>query len=1096
MLGGFAFPPPVMTRRLNVAPALLLAAALAAHAQDAPKPAAWNVNTPPGLARTAQIDVRTGTWMSVDVSPDGQTLVFDLLGDLYTLPIAGGEAKPLTHSIAWEQQARFSPDGKQIAFLSDAGGGDNLWVMNADGSHPRAVTKEDFRMLNNPVWHPSGNYLLARKHYTGTRSAGSGEIWLYALAADAAKNKGVQLNEKPNWQKDLGEPAISPDGRYLYYSHDATPGRTFQYNKDGNGEIYKIYRQDLRDGSVEPFVQGPGGAVRPTPSPDGRYLAFVRRVRNQSTLFLKDLASGREFAAWGGLSRDLQESWAMWGVYPSFAWLPGSKELVVWAEGRIWRVDPFKGAAAEIPFHVKHTRELREPLRFAQDVAPDQFAVRQLRGAQVSPDGKRVVYSALGALYLKDLQDGAQGTPRRLTKQTDAFEFAPSWSRDGKRLVYTSWRDDEQGRIHVLDLASGKSSVVVAQPGKYLEPRLSPDGQWLVFRKVKGGSLTSPWHGLETGLFITRADGTGTPERISRDGSGAQFGAASDTLYFTRVASTSEVDQRFSLIRMQLKDRSETEIARSDFASEYTVSPDGRWLGFVERSHAYVTPLPAAQGQAGKVLSVGAKMDALPVRQLDVDAGHDLHWSGDSRQLHFTLGDTLFTAAAEGKDKATSRPIGFMQASDRPTGKVALTGARIVTMKGDEVIEGGTVLVDGNRIAAVGRDIAIPADARRIDASGKTIIPGLIDQHWHGAMNDAGIIPQQSWINLASLAFGLTTLHDPSNTNWAVFTQAEMQRAGLITAPRIYSTGTILYGARTPFTAVVNGIDDARSHVKRQQAEGAVSVKSYQQPRRDQRQQLIAAGRETGTMVVPEGGSLFQNNMTMIVDGHTTVEHSLPVAEVWDDVKQLWGQQATGYTPTLNVSYGGLDGEHYWYARTEVWKHPLLTRYVPRSVLEPRSVRRITAPEEDFNTIRVARTATALQRAGVNTMIGAHGMREGLGAHWEMWMFALGGMTPLEALRTATINPARNLGMDKDLGSIEPGKLADLVVIDGNPLADIRQSDRVVQVMQNGRLYDAATLNQIAPVAKARKPLFFEGADGKSMPVDGEALDVAHGHEH
>jgi imidazolonepropionase-like amidohydrolase len=245
-------------------------------------------------------------------------------------------------------------------------------------------------------------------------------------------------------------------------------------------------------------------------------------------------------------------------------------------------------------------------------------------------------------------------------------------------------------------------------------------------------------------------------------------------------------------------------------------------------------------------------------------------------------------------------------------------------------------------------------------------------------------------------------------------------------------------------------------------------------------------------MVVPEGGSLFQMNMGMVVDGHTTIEHALPLAEVWDDVKQLWGQAAVGYTPTLNVGYGGLDGEHYWYARTDVWQHPLLSRYVPRTVLEPRSVRRVTAPEEDFNIIRVARTATALSRAGVNTMIGAHGQREGLGAHWEMWMFVLGGMTPHEALRTATLNPARNFGFDRDLGSIEPGKLADLVVIDGNPLADIRQSDRVVQVMQNGRLFDAATLNQVAPVAKARKPMFFEGADGKTMPIDGEALESGH----
>lgn len=1079
--------------RLNALPALLLAATLSAQAQDA-KPPVWNVNAPPGVAKTARIDVKTGTWMSVDVSPDGKTLVFDLLGDLYTLPIAGGEAKALTHSIAWEQQARFSPDGQQIAFLSDAGGGDNLWVMNVDGSNARAVTKEDFRLLNNPVWHPNGRYLLARKHYTGTRSAGSGEIWLYAVDADAARNKGVQLNEKPNWQKDLGEPAVSPDGKYLYYSQDATPGRVFEYNKDSNGEIYKIFRQDLTDGSVEAFVTGPGGAVRPTPSPDGKYLAFVRRVRNQSTLFLKDLQTGVERPAWSGLSRDLQEIWAMWGVYPSFAWMPGSKEIVVWAEGRIWRVDPFKGQASEIPFHVKDTRELREPMRYAQVVAPDKFAVHQLRGAQVSPDGKRVVYSALGSLYIKELPSG---TPRRLTKQNDAFEFAPSWSRDGRSLVYATWRDDVQGSIRRLELASGQETVLVKQPGKYLEPRLSPDGRQLVYRKVKGGALTSPWHSLDTGLYLATADGSGQAERISKDGSAPQFGASGDELFFTRTSSTSEVEQRFSLMRLNLRDRSETEVARSDAASEYTVSPDGQWLGFVERFHAYVMPLPSVQGQAGKAITVGAKMDALPVRQLDVNAGSALHWSGDSQQLHFTLGDELFTANAQGKDKATSRKIGFEQTSDKPSGKIALTGARIVTMKGqgDEgVIEGGTIVVDGNRIVAVGKDIPVPADARRVDASGKTIVPGFIDAHWHGAMMDAGIIPQQSWVNLASLAFGVTTLHDPSNNNAAIFTQSEMQRAGLVLGPRIYSTGTILYGARTPFYSNVNSLDDALTHLNRQKAEGAISVKSYQQPRRDQRQQVLEAARQTGMMVVPEGGSLFQNNMSMVVDGHTTVEHSLPLAEVWDDVKQLWSQTAVGYTPTLNVGYGGLDGEHYWYARTEVWKHPLLSRYVPRTVLEPRSVRRETAPEEDFNIIRVARTATALSRAGVNTSIGAHGQREGLGTHWEMWMFVLGGMTPMEALRTATINPARNFGFDKDLGSIEPGKLADLVVIDGNPLADIRQSDRIAQVMQNGRLFDAMTMNQIAPVAQVRKPLFFEGADGQTMPIDSHALETAHGH--
>ncbi|MEJ6002301.1 amidohydrolase family protein [Paucibacter soli] len=1078
-----------MSHIFRLLSAALLQAALLSNsmaAGDAQAPV-WDVNKPPGEARLAQIDTRSGTWMSVDVSPDGKQLVFDLLGDLYLLPIAGGEAKALTHSIAWEMQARFSPDGKQLAYVSDAGGGDNIWVMNVDGSGARAISKEDYRLLNNPVWHPNGRYIAARKHYTGTRSLGSGEIWLFSLDG----GKGVQLNEKPNWQKDLGEPALSPDGKYLYYSTDATPGRSFEYNKDSNKEIFRIVRQDLSDGSSEPFVTGPGGAIRPTPSPDGKYLAFVRRVRNgsshQSTLFLKDLQTGREFPAWGELERDMQEAWSVHGVYPGFAWTPDAKQIVVWAQGGLWRVDPFKQSATPIPFHVKDSRELRPALRVAHEVAPEQFDVHQLRWVNVSPDGKRVVYSALGHLYLKHLPNGA---PKRLTQQGEHFEFFPSFSRDGRELVFTTWSDEQLGSVRKLELASGRETVITKQPGKYLQPRFSPDGRQVAYVKARGGYLTTPWHGLETGVFIAASDGRGKAERISKDGDAPQFGAASDTLYLSRHSFANEVDSAHKLVRVNLADRQETEIAKSEFASEYAVSPDGRWLGFAERFHAYVMPLP----QTGKSISVGPKADALPVRQLDVNAGEYLHWSGDSQTLRYALGDQLFNVAVvDGKPSETGIKIGFKQAADKPRGRLAISGARIVTMRGDEVIDDGVILVDGNRIAAVGKrgELQLPADALAVDARGKTVIPGLIDAHWHGGMGESQIIPQQSWVNYASLAFGLTTIHDPSNRTSDIYTQSEMQRAGHLVAPRIYSTGTILYGAKADVTAVVNNLDDALTHLKRLKAGGAISVKSYNQPRRDQRQQIIEAARQTGMMVVPEGGSLFQLNMTQVVDGHTGVEHALPVAKIYDDVKQLWSQTQVGYTPTLNVGYGGLDGEHYWYASTEVWKHPILSQFVPRSVLEPRSVRRLTAPLEDFNIIQVAKTATELERAGVRSNIGAHGQREGLGAHWEMWMFGLGGMSSLEAIRSATLNPARYLGLDKDIGSLEAGKLADLVIIDGDVLGDIRNSDKISQVMLNGRLYALPSMNEVGLRPKARKPFFFEGA-GVHTPIDTE--QVSHGH--
>jgi imidazolonepropionase-like amidohydrolase/Tol biopolymer transport system component len=1037
----------------------------------------WDVNHPPGPQYDVPIDVTTGTWLSLDVSPDGNEIAFDLLGDIYTIPLTGptvgGDAKALTSGIAWDMQPRYSPNGKWIAFTSDRAGGDNIWIMNRDGSKPQQVTKETFRLLNEPYWSPDSEYLVARKHFTAERSLGAGEIWLYHRSG----GEGLQLTKKRTEQKDTGEPALSPDGRYVYYSDDTTAGAIFQYNKDPNTQIYVIQRLDRQTGEIEAFVTGPGGSVRPTPSPDGKSLAFIRRVRYKSTLFILDLESGKETPVYDGLDRDMQETWAIHGLYPTMAWTPDNKSIVFWAGGHISRIDVASKAVTPIPFHVNSTRRIQEALRVPIEVAPSSYPVKMLRWSTVSPNGKQVVYGALGYLYIRDLPSG---TPHRLTKQSDHFEFYPAWSRDGKSIVYTTWNDQTLGTIRIAPSMGGEGRVVTDKPGHYLEPAFSPDGTKVVYRTTSDGFLRSALWSRETGIFVVPAAG-GASKLVTKKGASPQFGASNDRVFFM----TFEDEDKRGLHSIGLDRTDERAHLLSAFATEYALSPDEKWVAFREKFNAYIAPFI----RTGKTIEIGPDTKSIPLARVTKEAGEFLHWAGDASKLYWSLGPELFSRdlkdsfafIAGAPEKLPAAPatginISFTQPADVPTGKLALTGARIITMHGDDVIADGTVVIDRNRITAVGprASTAVPSDAKVIDVAGKTIMPGIVDVHWHGSMGADEIIPQQSWINYAALAFGVTTLHDPSNNSSEIFTAAEMQRAGEIVGPHIFSTGTILYGAKAPFKADIANLDDALFHLRRMKAIGAISVKSYNQPRRDQRQQVIEAARQTGMMVVPEGGSLFEHNMTMVVDGHTGVEHSIPVANAYDDVVQLWSKSHSGYTPTLIVGYGGLWGEGYWYAKTNVWEDKRLLTFVPRRVIDSRSRRRTLAPDDEWNHFSNAALAKKLNDAGVSIQLGAHGQREGLGAHWELWMFVQGGMTPLQAIRAATLNGARYIGMDKDVGSLEPGKLADLLVLDANPLDNIRNSESIRYTIANGRIFEAMTMNEIGNHPRTRQPFYFE----------------------
>jgi hypothetical protein len=359
----------------------------------------------------------------------------------------------------------------------------------------------------------------------------------------------------------------------------------------------------------------------------------------------------------------------------------------------------------------------------------------------------------------------------------------------------------------------------------------------------------------------------------------------------------------------------------------------------------------------------------------------------------------------------------------------------------------------------------------------------MIDVHAHIGTGSNGITPQQHWGYYTNLAFGVTTMHDPSASTEFVFSQAELLKAGKMVGPRLFSTGTILYGADGDFKAVVNSIDDARSHLRRMKAIGAFSVKSYNQPRRDQHQQINQAARELGMLVVEEGGSTFNHNMPMMLDGVTGIEHNIPVAPLYKDVLGVWSQTDVRNTPTLVVSYGGLSGEYWWYAKDNVWEDPKLARFFPRETLDARSIRREIAPDWDYWHVDIAKSAKKMRDAGIGIQVGGHGQLQGLSPNWEIWMLTQGGFSNFEALRAATIDGADYLGMSKQIGSLEAGKKADLVVLNSNPLETIRSTIDTRYVMVNGRLFDVAADMKEIGGRNAPAPVFFwqRGSDGRSF---------------
>lgn len=932
---------------------------------------------------------------------------------------------------------------------------------------------------------------MARKHFTSQRSLGAGEMWLYHISGGA----GMQLTERKNDQQDVNEPTVSLDGRYVYFSEDLYPGGSFQYNKDPNNRIFAIRRFDRQEGKLENLIDINGGACRPQVSHNGKYLAFVRRVRTKSVLCIFNLETGEIKQVYDKLSKDQQEAWTIFGVYTGFNWTPDDKNIVIWANGKIHKINAETGSDDVIPFKANVQQKVAKTLSFENSAFDDKFDVKVIRQLKTSPDGKSVVFSAIGHLWLKELPNG---TPRRLTQDTD-FEFEPAFSPNGKEIVYVTWNDTTSGTIRILNLATGVSRKITKINALYRTPQYDPDGNDIVYRKEAGNEHQGFINGLNAGIYILKNSTQGSyqdPIFVTSRGENPFFNMNGSRIFYNTGGYLFGALSK-ELRSCKLDGTDDKAIFTSKYANQYAVSPDNKWVAFSELHKVYLAAMP----QTGKPVGLSADTKAFPVAQVGRDAGINLHFSKDSKKVFWTLGNTLFSDELTERFKwlegaKDSLPpldtvginINLQIESDRPTGVIVFTNARIITMEGEKVIENGFLVVKNNKIDAVGlmSEYKQYPSVSVIDCAGKTIMPGIIDVHAHVGDFRYGISPKQKWEYFANLAYGVTTSHDPSANSEMIFSHAEMVKAGEMIGPRIFSTGTILYGAEGDFKSVVNSLDDARSAIRRNKAYGAFSVKSYNQPRREQRQQIIQAAREQNVLVVPEGGSFLYHNLTQVIDGHTGIEHNIPVAPLYSDVLNLWKATKAHNTPTLIVNYGGVTGEYYWYQKTNVWEKTRLLTFTPRPVIDTRSRFRTMIPDEEYENghILTSKSLNTMQKSGIDINLGAHGQLQGLGAHWEMWMLAQGGMSNLQVLRCATINGANYLGMQKQLGSLTAGKLADLIILDKNPLENIQNTESIRFTMINGRLYDAETMNEIGNYKRPRGKFFFERDGAANFPME------------
>jgi Tol biopolymer transport system component len=1079
--------------RTSLVPISLVAYAMfgfAAVTQSAPLPLQ--------PTRKIELDTDEGTWMSLDLSADGHRIVFELLGDLYVVDADGGKAHALTTGLAFDSQPVFSPDDSLIAFVSDRSGAENLWVARADGSQPRQISfRDDYDTFISPAWSADGTAIYISRHRADVNGY---ELWRFAVTGDGEGElivpvKSAPQQPKDQWRSVLGT-AASADGRFLYYAEhvgDMEPSKVPEWT---------VRRRDLASGQDETIVSAPrgpradlslGSAFRPAVSPDGRTLVYATRFDGRTALRLLDLETrqGRWLAY--PLDQDQLQAFASRDLLPRYDFTPDGRALIIGIDGKLQRLDIANGQSTVIPFSAHVALDIGPELRVDVKQETGPVRARLIQTPTQSPDGRRLAFSALGVIYTMALNGSS--LPRALIPG-DTTQFHPSWSPDGHSIVYITWTAQDAGQIWSVPAdGRGQPRQLTEIPAFYTHPVYTPDGRFVVaVRSSNDVRMHSymEYGSIRQGEVVKIPVGGGAAQVLVSGvlGGTPQFAAAADCVYLNFADGLNCVALNGSGKRRVMAATGPGWYFAEGPASvdDLKISPDGKWAlaQIAQQLHVLAVPDPAAQEEKK---TINLSQPTLAHRKL-TDVGADFfEWADGGRTITWAVGSTFYrrpfasvtldapgtpTAGADAP-KPGRRGVQSFEAvvevpRDVPRGTIVLRGATAITMKGDEVIENADVVVIDNRIAAIaerGR-ATIPAGATIRDVGGKFIVPGFIETHDHLADIRRDVLDLQSWGALSNLAYGVTTAFDPSPLSIDMLAYEDLVDSGRMIGSRIHSTGPALFSFNE-----FQSKQEVRSVLSRySQRYRTRNLKQYRSGNRRVRQWIAEVAREMGMMPTSEGALSMKLDLTQIMDGYAGTEHALTAVPLYKDVVQLVSQSKVSYTLTLLITNGGPEAQDFYIAKAQPHDDPKLNRFAPHYVVDIKTLQRAWRDPHEYLFPRIAESAAKIARAGGVLGVGSHGEMPGIGFHWEMQAYA-SGMTAREVLHAATMGSATTIGRQAEFGSIEPGKYADLVVLDRNPLENIANTLAIRAVMKNGRLYDGDTLDEIWPERRALPPLWF-----------------------